>query len=771
MRRERQRPLVEIRMANGAAKEPEKPADAPRRIPLFGSWSEEVEKGKPRWTYLVAPLLTFIGTMVTIIGLGLTLYFTNLTYRQNTDKNRQERAENAVRRLEDQFKEVQSRLSGGEGQTRAVAVMQLADLAQTSLPTEALDDIEPGKVRAEDFSRKHYPFFLRVVRQYATSLPVEKDPVVRAADKDAVYLLVRFLQKFKSPAELEALRNPTPTPVASPTPTATVAPATPGKATPTPTAKPTTTTTPTATPVPAPTPDPNTLPKTLYALDPEYVGASYEITDADGNKQTIFYNITETDVVLAEMTNELADATRKAKDDFIRAYASYTVKEGSIIRDALEAEEIQPAPKGKSLPQSPKDRAAENEKKRLWKARSNYEVRLTAVNFCGTSPEGKKATGICLTDLQDTPLFQTQRTTYTAKREAQNEKTERPQADAKLLEEMEQSARRLTDTRDALATTLTGYAGFGPKDESEYLPPAKGVPTEALIKAQEEIGSASAELEKEGLTEAAQKGALERLHIASELVRNLLHKWTRKPAARLEECFLTGAYLREAQLQGADLSAAQLQGADLRGARLQGADLSAAQLQGADLREAQLQGADLSVAQLQGADLRGEQWQGADLSVAQLQGADLHGAQLQGANLSEARLQRAVLRGARLQGADLSLVWLQGADLSLVWLQKANLSRAQLQGADLSRAQLQGADLRLAQFDNKTSLYAISVQETDNSKAGAYPQTNFNEANWWDARFDLDKDALFKTPKKDKQSRHVWDWLKKTFPRPTPSKP
>ena len=165
--------------------------------------------------------------------------------------------------------------------------------------------------------------------------------------------------------------------------------------------------------------------------------------------------------------------------------------------------------------------------------------------------------------------------------------------------------------------------------------------------------------------------------------------------ARLQRANLEDADLRRANLSGAHLQGANLQDADLRRAELEEARLQVANLQDADLRRAELEGARLQAANLQDADLRGTDLrrtllQEANFWTARLQEAKLHEAQPQGACLKDAHLEKAKLRKAQLQGANLEDAHLEKAKLREAQLQRANLEDAHLQGAVLKKARLQG---------------------------------------------------------------------------------
>jgi hypothetical protein len=113
----------------------------------------------------------------------------------------------------------------------------------------------------------------------------------------------------------------------------------------------------------------------------------------------------------------------------------------------------------------------------------------------------------------------------------------------------------------------------------------------------------------------------------------------------LQEIYMVGASLQDANLRAADLTRANLQSADLRHA-----DLAGASLAGANLRHALL-----SVTGRPERHMRAR----TNLSGADLRGADLTGADLTGADLTGAALDDAILDGARADG---ETKWPEGFD-------------------------------------------------------------------------------------------------------------
>jgi hypothetical protein len=144
------------------------------------------------------------------------------------------------------------------------------------------------------------------------------------------------------------------------------------------------------------------------------------------------------------------------------------------------------------------------------------------------------------------------------------------------------------------------------------------------------------------------------------------NKWRKdnpEIAVNLDDAYLSGVSLFQADfhkstLQGADLRGADLRGADLRGVNLKGANLKGTNLKGANLRGANFLHASLQEAHLKLADLRGANLIGANLTKAVISQANLIKADLSGANLSSANLNATDLREANLIKAELSCVFL-----------------------------------------------------------------------------------------------------------------
>ena len=187
-----------------------------------------------------------------------------------------------------------------------------------------------------------------------------------------------------------------------------------------------------------------------------------------------------------------------------------------------------------------------------------------------------------------------------------------------------------------------------------------------------------AQLQRSDLNEAQlQEANLDEAQLQSANLNGVQSQGANFNGAQLESADFRRASLQRAgfnraKLQWANLSRAQLQEANLYEAQLQEANLSEAQLQDVRLDHAELQRSNLNSAQLQGANLSGAQLQGANLGQAQLQGADLSGAQLQEAGLPFAGLQGADLSRTQLQGTNLRWTQLDRANLYDAFVQLEN---------------------------------------------------------------------------------------------------
>jgi uncharacterized protein YjbI with pentapeptide repeats len=151
--------------------------------------------------------------------------------------------------------------------------------------------------------------------------------------------------------------------------------------------------------------------------------------------------------------------------------------------------------------------------------------------------------------------------------------------------------------------------------------------------------TSSADARETGLKEAADclRMVSSRLRANVELLA-LVIRYFALPRLNLENTFLVGADLTDAQLPGAGLWHAQMQRAHCTRAQIQGAAAGGVQLHTACLKDTKLEGADLTFAELQGALL----------DETHLQKADLHGAKLKGARFLNAALEDTILCKAEI---------------------------------------------------------------------------------------------------------------------------
>lgn len=190
-------------------------------------------------------------------------------------------------------------------------------------------------------------------------------------------------------------------------------------------------------------------------------------------------------------------------------------------------------------------------------------------------------------------------------------------------------------------------------------------------------------------------------------------------AAPLDQAYLPGVNLKNADLRAAKLENANLQGANLENANLQGANLEGADLQGANLKSTTLWNANLKRAVLVRTDL-----DGAQLINANLEDATLMGANLKGAILMHANLQGAILDDANLQGATLAAkADLDGAAVAgeadsrppLRFLYKLTSSLAPLdpEDAKLLFSKLKDPPLKEADPDKERRRLELAQQQLD----------------------------------------------------------
>ena len=497
-----------------------------RRISAW--WNQEIEPNKPRWTYLAAPMVTLIQAMVAVLAAACVLIPTVLTYLQNEQKN-------AIERVEKQFTDVQTRLSSPDAKTRAVAMLQLAELAQQPYPQKptlsalfanaAIDKSLP-------FSRTNFPFFARAAQQYATTLPMEEEANVRASTKTAVALLCTFAKdKYTTKEDADA----------------------PGF--------------------------PKGTTETMVAL----TEMANELADANRAAKDTFIKAMANYTVAT--TNPFVEQQGKKK--FVKAPKPMTTPTYDLLVTTTnfcgteEKEKLAARYCIKALMDTPT-------------YQTQWQVYDATRDAMPDDAARKKADGVLLAEVEKKAWQLTDTRDALSK---SLETLIRPAGfPATFPTDPKMASEFLEDKRDkdnkvvkpgwtrqpALALSLCFLAGA-------YLGQAQ-LQGADLSEAQLQGADLSeAQLQRARLITAR----LQRANLSEAQLQRAYLSGARLQRAYLSGAQLQGAYLSLAQLQGADLSLAQLQGAIINLARLQGANLSEAQLQGANLSEAQLQGANL----------------------------------------------------------------------------------------------------------------------------------------------------------------------------------
>lgn len=150
---------------------------------------EPVEPGKPRWTYALTPLAAALAPLAAFSALlpsYLNQQQSDKKFMAEADRSRTDSTWQRIRLDSEgqsaQYNEVQGRFGSPDARTRAVAALQLADLAlqrKASADSDAPDDAG-------------YPYFSPTGTQLALALQMEENPDVRAADRDALQKLLAF---------------------------------------------------------------------------------------------------------------------------------------------------------------------------------------------------------------------------------------------------------------------------------------------------------------------------------------------------------------------------------------------------------------------------------------------------------------------------------------------------------------------------------------------------------------------------------------------------
>lgn len=165
---------------------------------------EPVEPNKPRWTYALTPLAAALAPLAAFSAL-LPSYFnqqrSDRKFMAETQRSRTDAEWHQIRldteMQASQFTEAQTRLGSPDAKTRAVAALQLADLALLPKPTAG-----GGAFDAENYSR-----FASTGAQMALALQMEQNPDVRAALGQATQKLTAFAGEKKNMAWQYALAN------------------------------------------------------------------------------------------------------------------------------------------------------------------------------------------------------------------------------------------------------------------------------------------------------------------------------------------------------------------------------------------------------------------------------------------------------------------------------------------------------------------------------------------------------------------------------------
>lgn len=173
---------------------------------LFLNWlNEPVEPNKPRWTYALTPLAAALAPLAAFSAL-LPSYFnqqqSDRKFMAETQRSRTDAEWHQIRldteTQASQFTEVQTRFGSPDAKTRAVAALQLSDLAL--LP-------KPAAGGSSTFDEENYLHFAPTGAQMALALQMEQDPNVRAAMSGAVRKMIGFAGEKKNTSWQYALAN------------------------------------------------------------------------------------------------------------------------------------------------------------------------------------------------------------------------------------------------------------------------------------------------------------------------------------------------------------------------------------------------------------------------------------------------------------------------------------------------------------------------------------------------------------------------------------
>ena len=174
---------------------------------------------------------------------------------------------------------------------------------------------------------------------------------------------------------------------------------------------------------------------------------------------------------------------------------------------------------------------------------------------------------------------------------------------------------------------------------------------------------------------------------------NLENAWL--PGARLLDADLSGALLRTAQLYGANMTRAIANGAYMYQAKLSRADLRQAQLMSASLAGAELNDVDFCEANLEAASLGRAKVNRANFHLATLKKANLHMSALTLANFHAAKMIGATVRIRSLECTNFHAADLTNADIQVNELRCVNFHATKLEGAKLEIDKAYCSDIRV----------------------------------------------------------------------------
>lgn len=166
-----------------------------------------------------------------------------------------------------------------------------------------------------------------------------------------------------------------------------------------------------------------------------------------------------------------------------------------------------------------------------------------------------------------------------------------------------------------------------------------------------------------------------------------------------------------------------------------GIDLSGRSLRYANLDNAWLPGAKLVEADLRGALLRSAQLHGANLIRAQVDGAYMYQTRLNRADLRETHLRKTVLKEAELNDVDFCEANLDEAYLDRAELDRTNFHRASLRKANLSVGSLKSANFHGADLGN--SIVTIYEMECVNFHGANFANASVKMFSVEDSNFHV----------------------------------